>query len=111
MEPRRELAGVPTVLSLHASPPLGSDGGMGAARGPLPGLLLQTEGARLQGAGDGDRPLGALGSLPPTTSSGLSAQLSSFAGSCPLGIRVRVRLPGRECYCSSERRLIDKEST
>lgn len=78
---------------------------------PSPGLLLQTEGARLQGAGDGDRPLGALGSLPPTTSSGLSAQLSSFAGSCPLGIRVPVQLPGRECYCSSERRLIDKEST
>lgn len=33
------------------------------------------------------------------------------AGSRGLGFRLRVRLTGRECYCSSKQRLIDKEST
>lgn len=75
---------------------------------PPPGGLPQTEWVRLRAAGAGGcwaRSGPSLRLLPLRPA--LLARLLGLG----LELRLRLRLPGRECYCSSERRLIDKEST
>ena len=109
MEPRRERAGVPTVPVAARRRARGSEGGTGAARSPHP----RAGSRRLRGRGCEPRGPAAAGRArgPPSRRRLQPLRRALLARLLGLGLQLRLRLPGRECYCSSERRLIDKEST